>query len=305
MMEPSGSTRPVAPRPTTRDLCSPFWSLPLTYTRQSPASLPLTQPSPVTAATRIPWSPVSGRMFGSACPSCQVITWPSSVAQATAVPASLRARPDVLGYGPKVWPPASTTTPADVPRTRASPVRASASSPLVTSGIAGGAPVGRSRDVECVRVGAHHRGGRRSRRLAVGVDSRGVWVATSGGPSAFVPLVANIAVGTISATAAATPRPRGQLAAPADRGGLAADVLEGQRGAVHPIGARVHLAGEQPAQLVVASLLIGLLLLAVVQGSGGPACAHGARPGPGWSGTSRCRRRCRATSAVSASDSSS
>ena len=125
-MEPSGSTVDAPPRPTASDLASPSWSLPLTYTRQSPAVLPLTQPSPVTAATRMPWSPGLGRVLGSAYPSCQVITSPSSVAQATAVPAALRARPDELGYGPKVWPPASTTTPSGVQRTEASPVEATA-----------------------------------------------------------------------------------------------------------------------------------------------------------------------------------
>ena len=126
MMEPSGSTGLIVPRPMATDFCTPSWSLPLTYTRQSPADVPLTQPSPVTATTRMPWSPGLGRVFGSGEPSCQVITSPSSVAHAIAVRASFSARPDEFGYGPKVRPPASTTTPSSgIQRTEASAVEAS------------------------------------------------------------------------------------------------------------------------------------------------------------------------------------
>ncbi len=74
-----------------------------------------------------------------------------------------------------------------------------------------------------------------------------VGCVTGRGPSLVVPLVASIAVGTITAMAAATPRPEAIAAPAADRGRLAADVVEGEGGSAHRVGA----AAQRLAQLVV------------------------------------------------------
>ena len=130
------------------------------------------------------------------------------VAQATAVAAGLRTMPCEVVYGPNVCPAASTVmVPSFVQRTTASLVWASAMSLSPRTGAAGGAPVGRS--VTSMACGFEP---------MVGVDvgdgdgevvSVAVEGAVAGGscPSELVPLVANIAVGTITATAAATPSP--------------------------------------------------------------------------------------------------
>ena len=162
---------------------------------------------PVIAATRTPaFSPKLARTKGSPAPSAQTITSPSSVGQATAVSAALTASPCELGYGPNVRPPASTTTPAAWWLTVASSVvtRADTWFPSRIS-TAGGAPVGRSvtpsacgsAPIVGVELGVGS---------AVSVTTVGGWVAGNG-PSLLLPLLAINAVGTITATAAATARP--------------------------------------------------------------------------------------------------
>ena len=129
------------------------------------------------------------------------------VAQATVVAARLRTMPCEVVYGPNVCPAASTVmVPSFVKRTTASLVWASSMSLSPRTGAAGGAPVGRSvTSMACgfePMVGVDVGDG----ELVVSVAVEGA-VAGGSCPSELVPLVANIAVGTITAIAAATPRP--------------------------------------------------------------------------------------------------